>query len=132
MREIGLENAFDRPRRIFCDNIAVKLPPEGRIRSETAADRHVITFDRIGLLGRLDFTGKQSDLGYEMLRAGMMAAGEMNVHGRIKCNTRLAPARYFLRMTFGVGCGEFAASIAGARYQPRANSVGLVSPGQGP
>ena len=38
MREIGLENAFDRARRVVRHHIAIELPAEGRIRPEAAAD----------------------------------------------------------------------------------------------
>ena len=55
MRQIGLEDAFDGSRRILGADVAEKLASERGVRAEAAADEHVITFDRFGLLIRLDF-----------------------------------------------------------------------------
>ena len=49
-----------------------------------------------------------------MLRAGMMAAGQMDIDWRIERHARFAPARDVFGMTFGVGGGELASGIAGA------------------
>ena len=60
-----------------------------------------------------------------MLRAGMMAAGEMDVDRRVERDPRLAPARDLLGVALGVGGGELAAGIAGAGDKARADRVGL-------
>ena len=114
MREIGLQDALDRLRRILRLHVAVKLAAERGVWSEAAADQDVIALDRIGVLAVLHLAGQQADLGHEMLRAGMMAAGEMDVDRRVERNPRLAPARDLLGMALGVGGGELAAGIAGA------------------
>ena len=92
----------------------IELAPERGVGSEAAADQDVITLDRIGVLAVLHLAGQKADLGHEMLRAGMMAASQVDVDRCIERNPRLAPARDFLGMALGVGGGELAAGIAGA------------------
>ena len=74
-----------------------------------------------------DLAGQQPDLADEMLRAGMMAAGEMDVDRRVERDARLAPARDLLGVALGIGGGELAAGIAGAGDEAGANRVGLVA-----
>ena len=125
VREIGLEDALDRLRRVLRLDVAIKLAPERGIGPEAAADQHVIALDRVGLLVLLHLAGEQADLGDEMLRAGMMAAGQMDVDRRVERDARFAPARDLLGMALGVGGGEFAAGIAGAGDEAGADRIGL-------
>ena len=60
-----------------------------------------------------------------MLRAGMMAAGEMDVDRRVERDARLAPARDVLGVALGVGGCELAAGVAGAGDQAGADRVRL-------
>ena len=85
----------------------------------------MIALDRIGLFGLLHLAGQQTDVGDEMLRAGMVAAGQMNVDRRVERDARLAPLRDLFGMALGVGGGEFAAGVAGAGDQAAADRVGL-------
>ena len=85
----------------------------------------MIALDRIGILADLDLAGEQADLADEMLRAGMMAAGEMDIDRRVERNARLAPAAISSACRFGVGGREFAAGIAGASDEAGADRVGL-------
>ena len=62
-----------------------------------------------------------------MLRAGMMAAGQMDVDRRVERNARLAPARDLLGVTLGVGGGELAAGIAGAGDETGADGIGVMA-----
>ena len=101
MGEIAFEHAFDDARRILCLHVAIDLAAEGRVRTETAADVHVIAFDL--LLAILDLAGKQTDVADVVLRTGMMAAGKMDVHRSIERDARLAPLRDVLGVTLGVG-----------------------------
>ena len=60
-----------------------------------------------------------------MLRAGVMAAGQMDVDRRVERDARFAPARDLLGMALGVGSRELAAGIAGTGDQAGADGVGL-------
>ncbi len=62
MREIGLEHALDRARRVLRLDVAIELAAERRLRAEAAADQHVIALDRIGVLVHLHLAGEQADL----------------------------------------------------------------------
>ena len=59
-----------------------------------------------------------------MLRAGVMAAGQMNIDRRVERDARFAPAGDLLGMALGVRSGELAAGIAGAGDEPGADGVG--------
>src|SRR3974377_342947 len=60
-----------------------------------------------------------------MLRAGVMAAGEMHVDRRVELHARLAPRSDFFGMALSVGGGEFATRIAGASDETRADRISL-------
>src|SRR6202453_362198 len=109
MREIGLEDAADGARHLLGNDITVELAAERRVRAKSAADIDVITLDRIGLLVRLQFAREQPDLGDVVRRAGVMAAGQMNIDRRVERNARVAPARDLLGVPLGVGGGNIAA-----------------------
>src|SRR5271169_5719776 len=114
MREIGFEDAFDGSRCGFRRNVAKQFAAERGIRPKTAADQNVIAFDRVVVFVLLHLAGEQADLRYEMLRAGVMTPGQVNIDGRVERDARFAPARDLLGVTLGVRSGEFAAGIAGA------------------
>src|SRR5208282_1670134 len=125
MRQIGLQDALDRARRLLRGNVTIELAAKDRVRSETAANKNVIALDGIGVLVRLDLAGQQADLRYKVLRAGVMAAGQMDVHRRVEGDTRLAPARDLLGVALGVGGRELTAGIAGTGEQACAEGVGF-------
>ena len=128
MREIGFEDALDVLRRGLRFDVAVKFAAERGVRAEATADQHVIALDRVALLVFLNRTVEQADLGREMLRAGMMATGEMDVDRRIEREPRIAPERDLLGMALGVGGGELAAGIAGAGDEAGADGVASIEP----
>src|SRR5438874_1964454 len=96
VREISLEDALDGARHRFRDDIAIEFAPQRGVGSEAAADRDVIALDRVGVRVGLHFAGKKADLRHEMLRAGVMTAGQMDVDRRVERDARFAPARDFL------------------------------------
>ena len=106
-------------------DVAIEFAAERGIGAEAAADQDVIALDRVALLGLLHLAGEQPDFADEMLRAGMMAAGEMDVDRPVERNPRLAPARDLLGVALGVGGGELAAGIAGAGDEAGADRVGV-------
>ena len=112
-------------RHLFRDDIAIELAPERGVGPEAAADRDVIALDRVGVLVGLHLAGEKADLRDEMLRAGVMTAGQMDVDRRVERDARFAPARDFLGMALGVGGGEFAAGIAGTGDEAGADGVRL-------
>ena len=121
MREIALQHALDGARRILGLDVAIDLAAERGVRPETAADIDVIALDRIGVLADLDLAGEQADIADVMLRAGMMAAGEMDIDRPVEIDARLAPLRDLLGVPLGIGGRELAADIAGAGDQPGAD-----------
>src|ERR1700730_10111098 len=125
VRKIGFENAGDRARRLGGDDVAIKLAAERRVRAETAADKDVITLEWIVVFVDLDLAGEQPDLGHEMLRAGMMTAGQMNIDRRVERNASLAPARDLLGVAFGIRRRKLAAGIAGAGNEAGADGIGV-------
>src|SRR3990172_3661890 len=62
-----------------------------------------------------------------MLRAGMMAAGEMDIDRRVERNAGLTPGRDLIGVALGVGGSEFATGIAGGGDQAGADGIGFDS-----
>ena len=91
VRQIGLEHALDGPRRVLRLDVAVDLARQRGVRPEAAADQDVIALDGVAVLGGRHLAGDQADVADVMLRAGMMAAGEMDVDRAVELDTRLAP-----------------------------------------
>src|SRR5215470_7184692 len=114
VREIGLEHALDDLRRILGFDVVVELRRNRRVSAESAADVNVVALDRVAVFGGLYFAGEQADIADVMLRAGMMASGEMDVDGAIERDAAFTPARDLLGVPLGVGGGELATDIAGA------------------
>src|SRR5215831_10743409 len=125
MRQISFQDAHDRARRLLGNNVSIELAPERGIRAETTANQTVITLDRIGLFVLLHFAGEEADLRNEMLRAGVMATGQMDIDRRVESHSRLAPACDLLGMAFGIGGRKLAAGIARARDETGADRSGL-------
>src|SRR4029077_5976942 len=105
---------FDCRRRIVGFDIAVYFAAALRLRPEAAADMDVIGLGRILVVGALGLGAEKPDVADVMLRAGIRAAGEMNIERLIERNAALAPMRDRFGMPFGVGHGETATGIAGA------------------
>src|SRR5215510_10513867 len=125
MSEICFQDSLDRPRRILGLDVAIQFASKRGIWPEAAADQHVVALDRIGILIVLHLAGQEADLGNEVLRARMMAAGQMDIDGRVKRNARLAPLGDVFGMPLGVGGGELATGIAGAGDKARPKRIGL-------
>src|SRR5262249_16774291 len=130
--DISLEDALDRLWGIDGLDVAIKLAAEHGVRAEPAADQDVIAFDLLAVLGFLHFAGEQPDFADEVLGAGVMAPGEMDVDRRVDLYARLAPGRTLVSMALGVGRGELASGISGAgdeagaqRIRPRAQTERL-------
>ena len=121
MREIAFQHALDRARRVLGLHVLVELARERRVRAEAAADQDVIAVDRVAVLVDRDARRDQADVADVVLRAGMMAAGEMDVDRRVERDARLAPRGDLLGVLLGVGGREAAAGRAGAGDEPGAD-----------
>src|ERR1700704_3810598 len=113
MREIRLQQALDRLRRVFGLEVVVDLLPDIGVRAKTSAGEQVIALDGVVVLADRHFGGNQPDIADVVLRAGLMAAGDMNVEWRLDVDARLAPVADLGSMKLGIGCRELAAGIAG-------------------
>ena len=103
----------------------VDLLPDIGIRTEPSAGEQVIAFDGVVILADGHFGAYQADIADVVLRAGMMATGEMDIQRGIDGHPRLAPVGDGGGMAFGIGGRELAAGIAGAGDQPGAYLRGL-------
>src|SRR5580704_1477033 len=112
--QIGLEHALDRLRRIIGFDVVKNLAAAGGVGAKTAADVDVIALDLIAVLGHLHLGANEADVADVMLRAGIRAAGEMDVERAVELHAGFAPVRDLLGMALGVGQSEPAAGTAGA------------------
>src|SRR5579863_6447133 len=122
--QIGLEQTLDGGRYIGRLDFTMDLARQRGVGPEAAAHQNVVALDLLAVLGLLHFASQQPDVADIVLRAGMMAAGQVDVDRRVELDARLAPARDLLGMTLGVGGGELAADVAGAGDQAGADRVG--------
>ena len=126
VREIGLEQPLDRLRRVLGLEVVIDLLPDIGIGTEAAAGEEMIALDRYRRPRRhRTFARDQADIADVMLRAGMVAAGEMDVERRVDVDARLAPVADLGGMALGVGGRELAAGIAGAGDQAGADLRGF-------
>src|SRR5262245_61636726 len=91
VREIALQHALHDLRRWLGRPVAIDFPAYRRFRTEPAADMDVIAVDGVAVVVDRDARADQPDIADIMLRAGMMAAGEMDVDRRVERDARLAP-----------------------------------------
>ena len=99
----------------------IDLLPDIGIRTEAAAGEQMIALDCVVLLSNRNLGADQPDIADVMLRAGMMAAGEMDVERRVDVDARLAPVADRGGVALGVGGRELAAGIARAGDQAGAD-----------
>src|SRR5690348_14331580 len=119
MGKIGLDEPLHGLRRIFRLDVAKNLLPDVSLRSETAAGKDVIALDRVVLGGAWHLRREQTDVADVVLRAGMVAAGEMDVERGVDLDARITPVADRGGMALGVGGREFAALVAGAGDEAR-------------
>src|SRR5690242_16284363 len=89
MGEIGFEHPLDPRRCVVGFDRAVDFAAALRLRAEAAADMDVIGLGLILVVGACGLCAKKPDVADVMLRAGIRAAGEMNVEWESSC-TRLS------------------------------------------
>src|SRR6266404_830754 len=118
MRQIRFQKLLDGLRCIFSPEIVIDLLPDIGIRAEPSAREQVITLDGVVLLADRHFGADQADIADVMLRAGMMAAGQMNIERGVNRYPWLAPVADRGGVAFGIGRRKLAAGIPRAGDQP--------------
>src|SRR5262249_20131800 len=121
MRQIDLQDAFDSARGILGLYILVDVASERRVGTKTTAHENVIAVDGIAVVIDCDAGGDQPDVADIVLRAGMMAASEVDVNRWRDCRPRFAPPGDFLGRLFGVSASKAAAGGAGAGHKTSAD-----------
>ena len=102
MREIGLQQSLDRLRRVLGLEVVIDLLPDISMRAKAAAREQMIALDGIDILADVNLGGDQADIADVMLRAGMVAAGQMDIKRRIELDPRLDPVADLGGMKLGV------------------------------
>src|SRR5260370_9694632 len=125
MRQICFQQLLDGLRRIFSLEIVLNLRPDVAIRTEPSTREQMISLDGVVLLSDRHFRSDQTDVADVMLRAGMMAAGQMDIERGADRHPRLAPVADRGGMALGIGRRKLAAGIAGAGDQTGAYLRGL-------
>src|SRR5436305_738229 len=125
MREISFQNALHRSRRILGLHVLVDLAAEPRVWPESAADKDVVAVDGIAILIHWHARRDQPDVANVVLRAGVMAASEMDVHRRVERDARLAPRGDLLSLLLRVRGGEAAAGRTGTGDEAGAHCAGF-------
>ena len=121
----ALQHALDELRRVFGLHVAAELAADGGVRPEAAADIDVIALDGVALVGESETrAAEQPDVADIVLRAGVMAAGEMDIDRLIDRDAVFAPRGDLLGVALGVGGGEPAPAIAGAGDEAGADRAG--------
>src|SRR5256885_744390 len=118
MTQVAFQNPFQRRLELFEGNSLEHLPPDGLVVTESATDEDVITFNCFA--GYFDFRAEQTDVTQVMLRAGVRAAGQVNVDRLVKLDTLFEIVGQFKRVAFGVRRRELAIGIASASDQSTA------------
>ena len=113
LREVGAQQPLERLRQFGGGNVAQDLASQLAPFAEAAADEDVVPLD-FRIPAGCHLRAEQADIADVMLRAGMRAAGQVNVQRRVQGKARVEIVRDRQRMALGVACGKFAAGIAGA------------------
>jgi hypothetical protein len=78
-----LSSTLDGARRIFRLHVLEQFARHGGVRAEAAADQQMKAIDRVAIVIDRNARADHADVADIVLRAGMMAAGEMDVDGRL-------------------------------------------------
>src|SRR6266567_2849868 len=104
--EIRLEHAFQQHGKFVERNAGENLFADARVRATATAENDVVTFHRFA--AEIDLHALQSDVADVVLRAGIGAAGEVDVEGMIEVNAFVEMRRERERLPFRIGGGPFA------------------------
>ena len=112
-------------RRLLRRDVVKHLLPDLGVGTKAAAGEDMKAVDGVVAVADRDARADHADIADVMLRAGMVAAGEMDVDRRLDRHPRVAPVRDPGGGALGVGIAELAAGAAGAGNQPGADFRGL-------
>src|SRR4051812_4718839 len=101
MVEISLQQFLHRFRRVLRLEVVKNLLAKFGMRPETAAGEKMITFSGFITSADRHLGGDQADVADIVLRAGMVAAGEMDVERRVDFHPRFAPVGNLASMPLG-------------------------------
>src|SRR5216684_2918472 len=121
MRQIHLQQLLDGLRRVLRPEVVIDLLPDIGIRAEASTGEKVIALYGVALLAVRHLGADQADIADVMLRAGMMAAGQMNIERGVDRYPRLAPVADLRGMALGIGRRKLAAGVPRAGDQPGAD-----------
>src|SRR5260370_34755976 len=88
MRHIRLQQFFDGLRRLLRRDVVKHLLPDTGLRTEAAAREDMKAIDGGIAIADRDARTDQADVADVMLRAGMVATGEMDVDRRLDRHER--------------------------------------------
>src|SRR3989442_8115791 len=117
--EVGAQEPLDCGGCFIRRDIAQYFAPEPARVAEAAASEQVITLD-FGIVGR-DLGREQADIADMVLRAGIRAAGEMNVERRVDLEARIEMVGDREGVALGVARRELATGVASAGDDSGAN-----------
>src|SRR5260370_18314365 len=116
MGAIGLQKLLDRLRRVLSLEVVIDLLPDIGVGPEAAAREQVVALDRVVALADRHLGRDQTDIADVVLRAGVMAAGQMDVERRLDIDPRLAPIAACCALAPGGRGPERAAGSPAAGY----------------
>jgi len=104
LREIGAEHGFEAPGQFVGRDVAADLAAERQLRAAAAADNHVIPLGLRIVAGaaEVDLGGEEADIADIMLRAGIGAAGQVDVERLVEVDPRIEMIGDFQRMALGI------------------------------
>ena len=117
MAQVTLEHFLQGRLEVVARDALEDLPPDGLSFPKAAADEDVIAVHRFA--GDFDLRAEQPDVAHVVLRAGIRAAGEVDVDRLIELEPLVEIVGEFQRVTLGVRGGELAigASRAGPYFE---------------
>src|SRR5205814_4886201 len=118
--KIRLQHAFEQRWNFAERNAGEDLFADARLGADAAAEDDVVTF------ARADLHALQADIADVMLRAGVRAAGEVDVDGLVQLHGLVEMRAERDGLAFRVGRGPFATGVAGAGDEAAENVRGLM------
>ena len=123
--KVGFQQPLDIDRRFLRRDIVKNLLPDFGLGTEAPAGEDMKAIDGIVGIADRDARADHADVADVMLRAGMVATGEMDVDRGVDRDPRVAPVGDSGGVVLGVGKAELAAGAAGAGDQPGAEFRGF-------
>ena len=121
MRHVGPQKTLDGLWHVLHFDIVEEIACHRRVGAVATADQNMKTFDGIAVVGDRHAAGDQPDVANVVLRAGVMAAGQVNIDRTVERHAGLAPAGDVFCMALCIRRRELAAAVAGAGDQAGAD-----------